>query len=243
MNGSRHAGQPKVRTKSEGGGCLNGQPPSCLGKEAIITSNKKYEITDITHEKYPFLHRIRALRDIGREGKAGDLGGFVESESNLSAEAGDDAWIFGDAIAAGEGYVDESSVLRDRAIVCGHAYVSKGAEMSGDSRAEDDAYIRGARLSRCARASGNSMILQSTDTQVSPILTGSCVVYGKVIGDIMLAGTVVVISGEEIINDSLDTLSIDERGRTILRDPSRDELVPHRPQEQQRKPRHQGRDR
>ena len=59
----------------------------------------------------------------------------------------------------------------------------------------------------------------------------------------MLAGTVVVISGEEIINDSLDTLSIDERGRTILRDPSRDELVPHRPQEQQRKPRHQGRDR
>ena len=214
MNGSRHAGQPKVRTKSEGGGCLNGQPPSCLGKEAIITSNKKYEITDITHEKYPFLHRIRALRDIGSEVKAGDLGGFVESESNLSAEAGDDAWIFGDAIAAGEGYVDESSVLRDRAIVCGHAYVSKGAEMSGDSRAEDDAYIRGARLSRCARASGNSMILQSTDTQVSPILTGSCVVYGKVIGDIMLAGTVVVISGEEIINDSLDTLSIDERGRT-----------------------------
>ena len=29
------------------------------------TSNKKYEITDIAHETYPFLHRIRALRDIG----------------------------------------------------------------------------------------------------------------------------------------------------------------------------------
>ena len=171
------------------------------------------------------------------------MGGFVEREENLSFEPGDDAWIFDDAIAAGEGCVDKGSVLRERAVVCDCAYVSHVTEMTGDSRAEDDAYIRGARLSRCARASGNSMILQSTDTQVSPILTGSCVVYGKVIGDIMLAGTVVVISGEEIINDSLDTLSIDERGRTILRDPSRDELVPHRPQEQQRKPRHQGRDR
>ena len=47
--------------------------------------NTKYEITDIAHEKYPFLHRIRALRDIGSEVKAGDLGGFVEGESNLSS--------------------------------------------------------------------------------------------------------------------------------------------------------------
>ena len=205
--------------------------------------NTKYEITDIAHEKYPFLHRIRALRDIGSEVKAGDLGGFVECEGNLSFEAEDDAWIFNDAIAAGEGHVDKGSVLRDRAIVCGCAYVSHKTEMGGDSRAEDDAYIRGARLSHCARASGNSMILQSPTTKVSPILTGSCAVYGKVMGDVMLAGTVVVISDETISNDSLDTLSIDERGRTILRAPSRDELTPHRPQEQQKKPKNRGRER
>ena len=68
----------------------------------ITVANQKYEITDIAHEKYPFLHRIRALRDIGSDVKAGDMGGFVESESNLSFEQGDDAWIFDDAIAAGE---------------------------------------------------------------------------------------------------------------------------------------------
>lgn len=56
-----------------------GQPLSHLGKETITMSNQKFEITDIAHEKYPFLHRIRALRDIGSEVKAGDLGGFVES--------------------------------------------------------------------------------------------------------------------------------------------------------------------
>ena len=205
--------------------------------------NTKYEITDIAHEKYPFLHRIRALRDIGSEVKAGDLGGFVEGESNLSFEAEDDAWIFDDAIAAGEGCVDKGSVLRERAIVCGCAYASHGTEMSGDSRAEDDAYIRGARLSRCARVSGNGMVLQSPTTKAAPILTGSCSVYGKVIGDVTLTGTAVVISGEEILNESLDTLIIDDRGRTIIRAPSRDELAPCQPQEKQKKPKNKGRDR
>ena len=206
--------------------------------------NAKYEITDMAHEKYPFLHRIRALRDIGSEVKAGNLGGFVESEGNLSFEAEDDAWIFNDAIAAGEGHVDKGSVLRERAIVCGCAYASHGTEMSGDSRAEDDAYIRGARLSRCARVSGNGMVLQSPTTKAAPILTGSCSVYGKVMGDVMLAGSVVVISDETISNDSLDTLSIDERGRTILRAPSRDELAPRQPQaEEKKKSRKKGRDR
>ena len=212
------------------------------GGETIM--NAKYEITGIAHEKYPFLHRIRALRDIGSEIKAGDLGGFVEGESNLSFETGDNAWIFDDAIAAGEGCVDKGSVLRERAIVCGCAYASHGTEMSGDSRAEDDAYIRGARLSRCARVSGSGMVLQSPTTKAAPILTGSCSVYGKVMGDVMLAGSVVVISDETISNDSLDTLSIDERGRTILRTPSRDELTPRQPQaEEKKKSRKKGRDR
>lgn len=197
--------------------------------------NEKYEITDIAHEKYPFLHRIRALRDIGSEFKAGDLGGFVECESNLSFEPGDDAWIFGDAIAAGEGHVDKGSTLRDRAVVCGCAYASEGTEMSGDSRAEDDAYLRGAKLSRCARVSGNGMVLQSPNTKASPILSGNCAVYGRVMGDVMLAGTVVVISDETISNDSLDTLSIDEQRRTILRDPSRDKLAPRTPQAGEKK--------
>ena len=73
------------------------------------TTNQKYEITDIPHEQCPFLHRIRALRDMGTEVRAGDLGGFVESESNLSFEPGDDAWIFDNAIACNNAYVDKGS--------------------------------------------------------------------------------------------------------------------------------------
>lgn len=172
------------------------------------TTNQKYEITDIAHEQYPFLHRIRALRDIGVEVKAGDLGGFVESESNLSFEPGDDAWIF------------------DNAIACMNAYVSHEARLSGHARAEDDSYIRGAVLCAFSRISGTSMILASPDTHSIPILSGHCAVYGKVSGNVRLTGEALVISSEDIHNDSLDILSINECGRMMSRDPLRDKLKP-----------------
>ena len=33
--------------------------------------NQKFEITDIAHPEYPFLHRIRALRDRSEERRVG----------------------------------------------------------------------------------------------------------------------------------------------------------------------------
>ena len=141
-------------------------------------ANQKYEITDIAHEKYPFLHRIRALRDIGWKVKAGDLGGFVESESNLSFEPEDNAWIFDDAIACGSSYVDKGSRLYGFAVVCGNAYISQGSALSDQARAEDDAYIRGADLCGQVRASGSSTIIDSPETGQAPVLSETCVVYG-----------------------------------------------------------------
>lgn len=74
--------------------------------------NNKYELTDIAHLQYPFLRRIRALRNIGDKVKAGDFGGFVESEQNLSFEPGDEAWLFDDAISCNEARVDKDSILK-----------------------------------------------------------------------------------------------------------------------------------
>ena len=205
--------------------------------------NAKYEITDIAHEKYPFLHRIRALRDIGDKVKAGDLGGFVESRSNLSFEPGDDAWIFGDAIAAGSAVVDQGARLFGKAVACGCAYVSQGAALSAEARAEDNAYIRGADLCGHARASGCSMILDSPDTGKAPFLSETCVIYGTVVGDVHVMGGAVVLDNEKIVNKTPDTLIIKGQERSVIRDPSRDELAPRQSQEKQKKPRDRGRDR
>jgi len=204
-------------------------------REMSKTSNSKYEITGITHAKYPFLHRIRALRDVGEKVKAGDLGGFVESESNLSFDAGDEAWIFDNAVCAGGGYVDKDSRLYGYAVVCGHGYVSQDSAMSAHARVEDDAYIRCADVCGHARVSGCGMVLASPDNRARPILSEQCAVYGTVQGDIHIKGTAVVISGETIHNDTLDTLVIDEHGRSVIRDPSRDELAPYTPQPKEKK--------
>lgn len=192
----------------------------------IRITNQKYEITEIAHEKYPFLHRIRALRDVGSAVKAGDLGGFVESEDNLSFGRGDDAWIFDDAIACNDAHVDKGSYLRGNAIACGQAYVSRGTLLAGHARAEDDAYIRGAILTDHARASGFAVIVHNQDTGGVPMLSGRSAVYGRVSGDVRLTGSALVISGEEIQNDTLDMLVISGQGRSVIRDASRDELAP-----------------
>ena len=141
--------------------------------------------------------------------KAGELGGFVESERNLSYETGDDAWIFDDAIAC------------------------------------NDAYIRGSNLCGHARVSDCGMVLDSPDTGRVPILSGTSAVYGRVCGDVHLTDTALIISGEEICNDSLDTLVIDGKGRSVIRDPSRDELAPQKPepQPQQKKRKERGKSR
>ena len=193
------------------------------------TKNLKYEITDISHEKYPFLHRIRALQDIGADVKAGDLGGFVESESNLSASPDDSAWIYDDAIAAGNSFVDLGACLRDKAVVCDDAYVSQKAVLSGSARAEDSSYVRGGVLSGKARVSGKSMILPSQETRALPVINGTCAIYGTVLGNVRLTGSTVILGDEVISNHTKDTLVIDGAARFVLRDPERDDLLPRWP--------------
>lgn len=70
----------------------------------MTLSTNKYEITDTVHQDNPNLKRIRALRDIPRHGiKKGDLGGYIESEHNLSHDG--DCWISGSAVVYGNAEV------------------------------------------------------------------------------------------------------------------------------------------
>ena len=152
----------------------------------------------------------------------------------MSFEPGDDSWIFDDAVSCNDGYVDRGSCLRGEAVVCGSAYASHGTVLAGHARAEDDAYIRGSNLCGHARVSDCGMVLDSPDTGRAPILSGTSAVYGRVCGDVHLTDTALIISGEEICNDSLDTLVMDGKGRSVIRDPSRDELAPQEPEPQQK---------
>lgn len=82
---------------------------------------KKFELTteSITNEAGKKLFRIKALIDFG-DVKAGELGGYVEKEGNVSQD--DNAWVSGDAEVFG------NAKVFGNARVSGHAWVSDNAD-------------------------------------------------------------------------------------------------------------------
>ena len=75
------------------------------------------------------LHRIEATRD-SYWAKAGDLGGFVESERNLR----DDAWVADEAKVWGSAYLLDRSLARDSAQVFDKCVLMDMVEVRGGSR-------------------------------------------------------------------------------------------------------------
>lgn len=96
---------------------------------------KKYELTDETIEVYgTALHRIKALKDFGNV-KKGELGGYVESERNLSQEG--NCWVYGNAEVYGNAWVCGN------AEVFGNAKVYSNAEVCGNAKVYSNAKVCG----------------------------------------------------------------------------------------------------
>ena len=84
---------------------------------------KKYELTSETKIVFGhILYRIKALSSFGCV-SAGDLGGFLESEKNLSQNG--DAWVYGNAEVSGNARVYGNAEVSGNARVYGNAEVSE----------------------------------------------------------------------------------------------------------------------
>ena len=166
---------------------------------------KKYELTEETIKinKNKTLYRIKALRDFG-DVKAGDLGGYVESEKNLSQEG--DCWIYDKAKVFGSAVVYNKAEVYDSAEVFGSAEVFDSAQVYGFAQVSDSAEVFGnASVSCYAEVFGNASV------------SGSALVYNKaqVSGSAMVSGSAQVC-GLSIVYDNakytaasnLDSLSI-----------------------------------
>ena len=106
---------------------------------------KKFKLTsefivDISGVK---LFRIKALIEFGNV-KAGDLGGYIEKEKNLSHMG--NAWVSGNAQVFGNARVFGNAWVSGDAQVFGNARVSGDAQVFGDARVSGDkdyAYAHG----------------------------------------------------------------------------------------------------
>jgi len=86
--------------------------------------------------------RIRALRDIPEQRvKAGDLGGYVESERNLSHTGA--AWIGDRAVAMDRSRVEGDALARGDSVLSDYAVLTGSAVLDGFAAARGHSVIRG----------------------------------------------------------------------------------------------------
>jgi len=115
----------------------------------------KYELVD-TDER-PFgpdtkLFRIRALRDVGTDVKAGDMGGLVGGPSSLFHPG--DCWVYPDAIVCKGAKVMDDATVRDRVRVLGNAILEGRSSIRGDVQIFSDI-----SLSRDDTLEGNCQVV------------------------------------------------------------------------------------
>ena len=102
---------------------------------------KKYELTEETSEVAGLtLHRIKAVAALNNI-SAGELGGFIEKEENLSQYG--NALVYGNAKVCGDAKVYGNAWVYGNAEVYGNAKVCGDAKVYGDAEVCGNAEIRG----------------------------------------------------------------------------------------------------
>ena len=114
-----------------------------------LTKNKK-TIGDVT------VYQIEALKDFLNV-KKGDLGGWIEKESNLSQQG--DCWVSCRARVYDNAIVSDNAWVFGNAQVSGCAWVSGNARVFGNARVSGNVMVYGdAWVSGNARVYGRAMV-------------------------------------------------------------------------------------
>lgn len=157
-----------------------------------ILKNDKYELTDIEliHNGH-ILHRIKALDDFLGVNKD-DIGGFIESDSNLSMYGSswiyDDAKIFDDAKLGAVGNIYNNVQIFENAYVDGidveihnNVHVYGKSRISGNAKILDNVHIYGnAKISENAIVSGNAKISENAIVSGNAKISGNAFIHGSI---------------------------------------------------------------
>ena len=126
---------------------------------------KKYELTDIRQSvsiSGESLYRIKALKEFVNEAtgvviEKGQLGGFVQSESNLSQDGtcwiDDNARVFNNAKVTDNAYIGDEAMINKNVEVTDNAVVKESVWITQNAKIKDKAYISGIVLIK-----GNAVI-------------------------------------------------------------------------------------
>lgn len=111
------------------------------------------------------LFRIRRI-------PSGTLGGWIESENNLSQKG--DCFIFDDAMVFGDAKITGNAMVKNSAQVYGNAFISGNAQVSGSVVVYDNASIIDN-----AQVSGSAVVYDNASIIDNAQVSGSAVVYNN----------------------------------------------------------------
>ena len=153
--------------------------------------DKKYELAKEDTKTFTdggTIYRIRALKDFG-DVKAGDLGGYIEKEENLSQEG--NCWVYDNARVFDNAKIYENAKVYGEAQVCdnvifGNAEIFENGLVRGVTEVSDNAQIYGNALVRNdvkifenAKIYGNSKINDNAKIYGNAEVYDNTKVYGE----------------------------------------------------------------
>lgn len=190
-----------------------------MEKKYEITPNKRVEIIDGTSIT---TRQIRACRNFGHV-KKGDIGGYIDSEENLShegdcwihdnamalqnarvmggAQVFDNAMICGDAMVGGNAQINEYARISDHALVTKHADISGHAEVKGYTKVSGFATVSGmACVTSQSRIKDHAFICGSAHIDGNALITGDSYIEDAIVRDACIKGNA-RIDNSRITND------------------------------------------
>lgn len=159
--------------------------------------DKKYEILkdrSLTVNSSE-IYRIKALKDFG-DVKAGDIGGYVASEENLSHEGS--CWVYDIAMVYHSAKVKDNAIVRGSAHVYNEAQVMHNAIVEGHTRVFEQSTIFGnARIKDNANVFGHGRVNGFAIVQDNATVSENARVYGETIVKdyAMVSGHMMVAQG------------------------------------------------
>ena len=153
---------------------------------------KKYELikTDTICAYGRTLFRVRYLCDIENIVAAGDIGGYIEGEYNLSQQG--NSVVLGDAEVYGNAKVCGDAKVYGNAKVCGDAMVFGNAKVYGNAKVFGDAMVFGnAKVYGNAKVFGDAEVCGDAEVYGNAKVCGDAEVYGnaEVCGDAKVQST------------------------------------------------------
>ena len=140
-------------------------------------AQNKYVITDV--QKVIGQHivsRVQATRSFG-DVKEGDLGGYIETESNLSHDG--NCWVYDNAIVYDHACIERDAKVKDQATVSGQAVISDKAIVAGEARVFDRAMVYdSAKVLGMASVYNNAQVFGSAKVLGSAKVHDDAWVYG-----------------------------------------------------------------